>query len=99
MLEGLFRELFEAGDVRLLPVALLNWEAAARLRAETRLPVPDAIHAATALEAGCALFLTNDADLLRIDECQWPSWATSCANASRESHAIVGQRTFALEPL
>lgn len=33
---------------------------AARLRAATRLRTPDAIHAVTALQSGCALFLTND---------------------------------------
>ncbi len=33
---------------------------AARLRAITKLRTPDAIHAATALQIGCALFVTND---------------------------------------
>jgi len=34
--------------------------AAARLRAETGLKLPDAIHAATAQFTGCDQFLTND---------------------------------------
>jgi predicted nucleic acid-binding protein len=39
---------------------------AARLRAETALKTPDALHAATALRAGCALFITNDTDFRRV---------------------------------
>ena len=42
------------------------FEDAARLRADTGLAIPDALHAATALRAGCALFITNDADFRRI---------------------------------
>jgi predicted nucleic acid-binding protein len=41
-------------------------EAAARLRADHNLKTPDAIHAATALHAGCALFVTNDAGFRRV---------------------------------
>jgi predicted nucleic acid-binding protein len=33
---------------------------AAKLRATTKLKLPDGIHAATALQANCELFLTND---------------------------------------
>ncbi|QXD14714.1 PIN domain-containing protein [Rhodocaloribacter litoris] len=36
---------------------------AARLRAATMLKLPDAIHVATALQADCEVFLTNDARL------------------------------------
>ena len=42
------------------------FEDAARLRAETGLAIPDALHAATALRAGCALFITNDTDFRRV---------------------------------
>jgi predicted nucleic acid-binding protein len=40
-------------------------EQAARLRAASgfRLKVPDCLHLAAALEHGCGLFLTNDAQL------------------------------------
>jgi len=41
-------------------------EIAADLRATTRLKTPDAIHAATALDAGCALFVTNDPAFRRV---------------------------------
>lgn len=42
-------------------------ERAAALRSEHRLKTPDAIQVATALEAGCQAFLTNDMALRRID--------------------------------
>ena len=31
------------------------------------LKTPDALHAATALRAGCALFITNDTDFRRVE--------------------------------
>ncbi|HKV86023.1 MAG TPA: PIN domain-containing protein [Ktedonobacterales bacterium] len=62
-LETLFRQaLYASPDLHLAPIALPILERAARLRATTpSLKTPDAIHAATALVAGCALFVTNDA--------------------------------------
>lgn len=39
---------------------------AAHLRAQYNLKTPDALHLATAIEAGCQAFLTNDADLKRV---------------------------------
>jgi predicted nucleic acid-binding protein len=41
-------------------------EIAASLRATTGLKTPDAIHAATALAAGCTLFVTNDLAFRRV---------------------------------
>jgi predicted nucleic acid-binding protein len=46
--------------IRLIPVAQPTLREGARLRATTKLRTPDAIHAATALAAGCAIFVTND---------------------------------------
>jgi predicted nucleic acid-binding protein len=43
------------------PISLTILEAAAQIRAAHNLRAPDAIHAATALDAGCVLFVTNDA--------------------------------------
>ena len=43
------------------PITQSILREAARLRATTKLKTPDAIHAATASEAGCVLFITNDA--------------------------------------
>ena len=67
ILERLFRELFESIEVRLVPVTRRLLEEAARLRAATNLTTPDAIHAATALSEGCALFITNDRAFRRVD--------------------------------
>src|SRR3954453_9814171 len=48
--------------MRLFPIALSTLREAARLRATTKLKTPDAIHAATAQQAGCVLFVSNDLD-------------------------------------
>ena len=61
-----FRSVFAAPEVQVMPATRQLWEATARLRAETVLKTPDALHAVTALEAECALFLTNDADFRRV---------------------------------
>ena len=65
-IEMQYRELFGANAVRLLEASYVVFEDAARLRAETGLAIPDALHAATALRAGCALFVTNDSDFRRV---------------------------------
>ncbi len=52
--------------MELIPATLAIWEDAARIRATTGLKTPDALHAASALQAGCALFLTNDSDYRRV---------------------------------
>jgi predicted nucleic acid-binding protein len=41
---------------------------AAQVRADRRLKTPDAIHAATAIRAGVAMFLTNDSAFRRVPE-------------------------------
>lgn len=61
------RLLLGTPEVTLLPMTLDVLREAARLRAaHPGLRTPDALHAATALLAGCALFLTNDAGFRRI---------------------------------
>lgn len=62
-----YREMFEANAVRLLDASHRVFEDTARIRAETGLAIPDALHAATALSAGCALFITNDTDFRRVE--------------------------------
>lgn len=47
-------------DMRLLPITQSILREAARLRATTKLKTPDALHAATSLDARCVLFITND---------------------------------------
>ena len=61
-IEMQYRELFGANAVILLEASYPVFDDAARLRAETDLAIPDALHAAT----GCALFITNDTDFRRV---------------------------------
>ena len=49
-----------------LPIERQILEIAAQLRVAAGLKTPDAIHAATALEAGCSLFVTNDSAFKRV---------------------------------
>lgn len=65
-LAGTFRAVFAAPEVTLIPTTRRLWEDAAAIRAGTGLKIPDALHAATALGVGCALFVTNDADFRRV---------------------------------
>ncbi len=66
-IEMQYREVFASNALRLLDTSYEMFEDAARLRAESGLKLPDALHAATALRAGCALFITNDTDFRRIE--------------------------------
>ena len=67
VVEMLLRSMFDAHEVSLIPATRELWEDAARIRADTGLKTPDALHAATALSAGCALFVTNDTDFRRVE--------------------------------
>ena len=67
-IETQYREMFASNAVKLLDAPIGAFEDAARLRAETGLKIPDALHAATALRANCALFVTNDTDFRRVPE-------------------------------
>ncbi|WP_420457014.1 type II toxin-antitoxin system VapC family toxin [Rubrivirga sp.] len=49
-----------------VPVSRAVLVEAARLRAGTRLKLPDAIHAATARHAGCDVLLTNDTGIKAV---------------------------------
>ncbi len=66
VVEMLLRSMFDAHEVSLIPATRELWEDAARIRADTGLKTPDALHAATALGAGCAAFITNDTDFHRV---------------------------------
>ena len=48
------------------PVSRAVLVEAARLRATTRMKLPDAIHAATARLSGCTVLLTNDAGIAAV---------------------------------
>jgi predicted nucleic acid-binding protein len=66
VIEESFRALLNSREVRLIPATRQHWEQTARLRASTGLKTPDALHAVTALAAGCTLFLTNDRCCQRV---------------------------------
>jgi predicted nucleic acid-binding protein len=55
-----YEQLMLEGDMKLIPISQTILREAARLRATTNLRTPDAIHAATAINTGCTLFLSND---------------------------------------
>ena len=60
-LASAYEQLFQQAQTRLVPITQAILREAARLRATTKLKTPDALHAATAQQAGCVLFVTNDA--------------------------------------
>lgn len=60
-LEQAYEQALLGTELRLLPITQPILREAARLRATTKVKTPDALHAATAQQAGCVLFVTNDA--------------------------------------
>lgn len=67
--ERAYREmLLNTRQITSLPVSSRMAEQAARLRAKYRLRTPDALQIATAIEAGCDAFLTNDTSFRRVSE-------------------------------
>jgi len=70
LLENLFRALFNVNEVRLIPTTMSIWEQATRIRANSGLKTPDAIHAATAIATGSTLFITNDVGFRRVSSLQ-----------------------------
>jgi predicted nucleic acid-binding protein len=65
-----YQALFADPEVRMLPLTAGVCLRAAQIRAASQfsLKVPDCLHLATAIEHGCALFLTNDAHLSRCTQ-------------------------------
>jgi predicted nucleic acid-binding protein len=59
-------EQFLSSRITLFPIRDSILRLAAQFRATNNLKTPDAIHAATALNMGCTLFLTNDAGLRTV---------------------------------
>lgn len=60
-----YRRLLSAPGVTVLPFLENAAEAFARVRLDRTIRPPDAIQLATASQAGCDLFLTNDERLMR----------------------------------
>ena len=66
-LVGLYRTvLLGTSGLTCVPVTLIVLESAAQLRARYNLKTPDAIHAATAIQGGAAMFITNDPGFRRV---------------------------------
>jgi predicted nucleic acid-binding protein len=65
ILEKIFRAFLSAREITLIPATLSIWEKASELRG-LGVKTPDALHAATALESRCTMFLTNDANFQRV---------------------------------
>ena len=66
-LQTRFETFLLHSDTRLLPITHDILREAARLRATVSgMKAPDAIHAATALLTGCALFITNDSGFRHV---------------------------------
>jgi predicted nucleic acid-binding protein len=65
-LQAAFEQALLGTDVRLLPITQSILRESARLRATTKLKTPDAIHAATGMSVGVALFVTNDPDFKNV---------------------------------
>ena len=67
ILQTAYEQLFQSPEVRLLPISQAVLREGARLRATIPgLRTPDALHAATATLAGCAMFLSNDVGFRRV---------------------------------
>jgi predicted nucleic acid-binding protein len=60
VMEQAMEKALIGSQLRLLPITQPILRQAARLRATTKLRTPDALHAATAFDAGCVLFVSND---------------------------------------
>jgi predicted nucleic acid-binding protein len=66
-----YKTLFtNTSQITLIPIDSLLAEQAANLRAKYNLRTPDAIQVATAIQAGCQAFLTNDKGIKRVTELQ-----------------------------
>ena len=60
--------LLHSRYIILVPISIQIAERAAELRARYNLKTPDALQVATAIDAGCDAFLTNDMGLKRVTE-------------------------------
>ena len=68
-LEKQYREFLEKfPNLSIVPANKNICFSAAQLRAAYRLKTPDAIHLATAIDSDCAVFITNDDNLKKVQE-------------------------------
>jgi predicted nucleic acid-binding protein len=55
-----YEEFLTTSAIQLLPISRSILKSAAQIRTTKNLKTPDAIHASTAIQHSCAIFLTND---------------------------------------
>jgi uncharacterized protein len=63
-----YATFFSSPDLDVLPVSPAVCDRAARIRAQYGFKPLDSLHLAAAVEHGCALFITNDAQLKRFPD-------------------------------
>ncbi|WRH66083.1 MAG: PIN domain-containing protein [Planktothrix sp. GU0601_MAG3] len=61
-----YEALLLYSEIPLIPVSQTILKQAANIRSTTNIRTPDAIHAATALNLGFTIFLTNDSGLRNL---------------------------------
>jgi predicted nucleic acid-binding protein len=61
-----FEDYFRTRIAELVPFTRAVCDRAINIRATTPIKTPDSLHLAAAVEAGCDLFLTNDAQLTKF---------------------------------
>jgi predicted nucleic acid-binding protein len=66
ILTAAYEQLLTKTEVQGVPITIRILREAADLRSQFNLKTPDAIHAATALNHGCDLFVTNDPIFRRV---------------------------------
>ena len=59
-LAAVYEELLDGAAIATVPVSRSILRAAALLAGQSRLALPDCIHVATAIEAGCDVFVSSD---------------------------------------
>jgi uncharacterized protein len=61
-----FEDYFQNRVAELVPLTRAVFDRTVNIRATTRIQTPDALHLASAIEAGCDLFLNDDTQLARF---------------------------------
>ena len=65
---ALYDDFFALANIQIVPITQAVFDRATLIRASLNFKVADSLHLATAVEAGCGLFLTNDAQLSRFPD-------------------------------
>ncbi|NEP14218.1 MAG: PIN domain-containing protein [Symploca sp. SIO2C1] len=66
VLVNAYERLLLSTEMQLMPITRAILKDAAKMRSQTNLKTPDAIHAATAIAHSCNIFLTNDYGFRRV---------------------------------